>query len=260
MMETVVAVVGIISTLSGIAMSIATWRREGRAFAAAEAREAAREEREAAREELRLQAAARREAEEAQRRRVIADQAAWIAWRGRHNVTDATSALTIDVDYWGAQAEVEVRNGGRRSVDDLRIFYRGTDVTPGGDGLGLRGIGQAGGDDSPSQDWSVRATLPVASSNVAFGELHIEFTDADGRTWRSYDSGKLEEQHPSGRWLSVPQFPPSYGTSPSRAGRGEHSLPKLPEADREETRDAGRLVSVGLFVIGVGCLLLLLVL
>ncbi|MFB7380217.1 hypothetical protein ACFC6U_19345 [Kitasatospora purpeofusca] len=298
-METVVAVVGILSTLSGIGMSIATWRTQ-----VAQTRISAQV---AAQDRQRLDAQARADRlaegayEYAQRQRTAAAGEGSVAGRGegRTGAEELAQRAAALVRVTLSEGQVKVTNRADLPVTGLRIFVRAEDVTGSDEGLDLRGaflVGIMNGGLRWSLDHVAVPVPATASADLRLVEIHVEFVDADGNTWRRRASGSLFQLDQAGAWQPVPvifsgmpyidddpaNWPQAYPAPDSYSRRVERQLRKMVLSDAEYARlqqalgatppsndqinvpvsdngSSGSRAAFALLVLGVSCLLYLLI-
>ncbi|MFB7675799.1 hypothetical protein ACFC26_30770 [Kitasatospora purpeofusca] len=218
MMETVVAVVGIVSTLSGIAMSIATWRtqvHQTRISAQVADREAQRLD------------------DEIMFNRLVTN-----ASRGLPMEQGFAQKAAALIQVTLSTAEVRVANLSALPVTGLRIFVRGTEITGSENGLDLT-EGRAR-DIGGSPRWIPGVvTIPVPPTeqpDVRLVEAHAEFVDADGNSWRRLASGSLFQLDPDGTWQPVSvassSIPAAAGDAPPTPGYN-YPAPTAPSPGEE---------------------------
>ncbi|MGW6916832.1 hypothetical protein ACWGB8_23845 [Kitasatospora sp. NPDC054939] len=184
MVETIVAVVGVVCTVLGLGISLATYHQQ--------AVIARRTEERAARME-RQETEAR---ERAEHERARQDQE-----------SQAVHAQFIHVEVWGAS--VYVSNFGPLPVTGLRILWRERDITPGGGELDLQGRPVAPPPAGPSNRLVTRVPQ---EGPVRLTDLRVEFTDVRRRRWLRLGTGALYSAAPapsgSTTWTQVAHTPP----------------------------------------------------
>ncbi|OKK11888.1 hypothetical protein AMK16_32505 [Streptomyces sp. CB00455] len=237
MIETIVAVVGAVSTLAGVGIGVAGYRSQA-ALLRLQAAQLQRQTEDAERAQ-RLAEAAERRAQAAERRAVEAGQQR-VAQEENADRARERRLLLAHARHFTVEAErnaVRVGYRGRFPVTDVRVYWRGTDITPGGLGLGL----SVPSDLAPYDPRAGILVAPVPGlpdgTRPAFADIHVDFTDVHDRRWRRRGNGALLLRGGNGEWDPAPTSwleddpaqpwdPRSVGHQPQ--GWPQRQLPPLP--------------------------------
>ncbi|MFJ9523499.1 hypothetical protein ACIRPK_35365 [Kitasatospora sp. NPDC101801] len=200
--ETIVAVVGAVSTLAGVGIGVAGYRSQV-ALLRLQAAQLQRQTEDAERAQ-RLAEAAERRAQAAERRAVEAGQQR-VAQEGNTGRARERRLLLAHARHFTVEAERNVVRAGYRGrfpVTDVRVYWRETDITPGGLDLSVP-------PDLASYD--PRAGTLVApvpglpdGTRPAFADIHVDFTDVHDRRWRRRGNGALLLRGGNGEWDPAP--------------------------------------------------------
>ncbi|MFJ8043499.1 hypothetical protein ACIRBX_23670 [Kitasatospora sp. NPDC096147] len=204
MIETIVAVVGAVSTLAGVAIGIAGYRSQAALVRLQTAQ--LRQQSEDAERARRLAEAAERRAQAAEHRAVEAGRQRAAQEEGADRARER-QLLLVHARHFTVEADggaVRAGHRGRFPVTDVRVYWRGTDITPGGLGLDLSGPTEFGPEDPRAA--TVVAAVPGLSDGArpAFADIHVDFTDVQGRRWRRRGNGALLLRGADGAWDSAP--------------------------------------------------------
>ncbi|GAA3024435.1 hypothetical protein GCM10020229_39640 [Kitasatospora albolonga] len=200
MIETIVAVVGAFSTLAGVGIGVAGYRSQA-ALVKLQGEQLRRQIEDSERARRSAEAAERR-AEEAERRAELAGrqraEQEEQAERRRERQQLLMSARDFTVEPVGNAVRAAYR--GRHPVTEVRLYWRDTEITPGGRALDLYLSS-----DTPSTG---EAVVPVPGmpegTRAQLAEIHAEYTDVQGRRWRRRGDGGLLLRGADGRWSAEP--------------------------------------------------------
>ncbi|MFI5531944.1 hypothetical protein ACIA8O_25770 [Kitasatospora sp. NPDC051853] len=207
MIETIVAVVGAFSTLAGVGIGVAGYRSQAALVRLQgeqlrrQIEDSERAQRSAESAERRAEAAehrareAERRAEQAARQRTEQEERAE-RWRERQQLLVHARGFTVEA----AGQAVRVAYRGAHPVTEVRLYWRGTEITPGGRGLDLYA--------APGAPSAAEATASVPGmpegDPVQLADILAEFTDIHRRRWRRRGDGTLLLRDTDGQWSSEP--------------------------------------------------------
>ncbi|MGW2539950.1 hypothetical protein ACWC5I_03545 [Kitasatospora sp. NPDC001574] len=189
MIETIVAVVGALSALAGIGVGIAGYRNQ-----------AAQLRRQIVEAELarRVAVAAEDRASQDARRRAAQEEE-----EHQRNERLALIMHARCLRLWADGSIVRAAYDGRFPVTDVRVFWRDTEITPGGQGFDLYHLPGARSDGAVDTVLAPVPGLPEGQT-VYLSDIHADFTDMNGRRWRRRGNGALLQQVDGDHWDSSP--------------------------------------------------------